>query len=197
MICVPSASDGTEEAANCTADSWRYQTADGEWRTDLGFPADEDDSDSPAPVTFEEFFNVTGDGEITVPGIPASIAPAMSDSLYGRTIQLNLTCEQAQLTAVVDEEDSCVLFQVEFSTYSPALDFNMALYRFQGTRYLVCTAFGATRMELHRPCLVCGIFVAFSLSKCVFLLFHSLPRAINVFMLWRQRLLCACDTLQL
>ncbi|CAM9231177.1 unnamed protein product [Hapterophycus canaliculatus] len=124
------ASDGTEEAVDCTADSWRYQTADGEWKTVLGFPADEDDSDSPAPVSFEGFFNVTGDGEITVSGIPSSIAPAMSDSLYGRTIQLNLTCDESQLSAIVDEEDSCVLFQVEFSTYSSALDFNMALYRF-------------------------------------------------------------------
>lgn len=129
---VPSAGDGTEDAVDCTADSWRYQTADGEWRTELGFPADEDVSDSPAPVSFEGFFNVTAGGEVTVSGIPASIAPAMSDSLFGRMIQLNLTCDDAELSASVNVEESCVLFQVDFSTYSPALDFNMALYRFQG-----------------------------------------------------------------
>ncbi|CAM9360309.1 unnamed protein product, partial [Scytosiphon promiscuus] len=139
------ASDGTEEAVDCLAESWQYETADGEWRTDLAFPADEDSSDSPAPVTFEDLFSVTGDGAMTVSGIPASIAPAISDSLYGRTIQVNLTCDEAQLPAVVDQEDSCVLFQVESSTYSSAVDFNMALYRFQDP------AFPGIEMPLAQP----------------------------------------------
>lgn len=75
----------------------------------LTFP--EEDSEV---VTFDGVFNATGDGGITVSSIPSSIAPAMSNSLFGRTIQLNLTCDQPD---VVSEDDACVLFQVEFTNY--------------------------------------------------------------------------------
>lgn len=63
-------------------------------------------------------------------GIPASIATAVSDSLYGRPIRLNLTCNQE--SPVVEEEESCVLFKVDFTNFSPAFNVNMALYRFKG-----------------------------------------------------------------
>lgn len=101
--------DGTEEAVNCTGRSWQYLTADGEWRTNVTFPNDDQTS-----VKFDGFFNSTGSGEFTVSSIPASIAPAVSDTLYGRTIQANLTCNQDDM---VDEGDSCVSFQVEFNNY--------------------------------------------------------------------------------
>lgn len=114
------ASNDTEvegEEVDCTGDAWRYQTADGDWRTEVTYPDKEMMSSS---VSFDGFFNATG-GEVTVSSIPASIAPAVSDTLYGRTIQLNLTCnhqaDTSSLRLSVDEQDSCVLFQVEFSNY--------------------------------------------------------------------------------
>lgn len=129
-LSVAAEDDGTEEAVDCTGDSWRYQAADGEWKTELSFPATWESSDVAPMVYFEGFFNATGDGEVTVSGIPTSIAPAVSDSLYGRNIELALTCNQED--PVVVEEDSCVLFQVEFTNYSPTFDVNMALFRFEG-----------------------------------------------------------------
>ncbi|CAN0261324.1 unnamed protein product [Ectocarpus sp. 12 AP-2014] len=123
------ADDGTEEADDCTGDSWRYQAADGEWKTELSFPATWESSDAAPMVSFEGFFNATGDGEVTVSGIPTSIAPAVSDSLYGRNIEFALTCNQED--PAVMEEDSCVLFQVDFMNYSPTFDVNMALFRFE------------------------------------------------------------------
>lgn len=102
--------DGTEEAVNCTGRSWQYLTADDEWRTNVTFPNEDQTS-----VRFDGFFNSTGSGEFTVSSIPASIAPAVSDTLYGRRIQVNLTCNQED--DMVDEGDSCVSFQVEFSNY--------------------------------------------------------------------------------
>lgn len=105
------ANDGTEEAVDCVGDSWRYQLANGDWRTEVNFP----DPDSTAPATFDGMlFNATADGNFTVSGIPASIAPAVSDSLYGRTIQLDLACNQED---AVDDADACVLFQVNFTNY--------------------------------------------------------------------------------
>lgn len=129
-LSLVAADDGTEEAVDCTGDSWRYQAADGEWKTELSFPATWESSDAAPMVSFEGFFNATGDGEVTVSGIPASIAPAVSDSLYGRNIELALTCNQED--PVVLEEDYCVQFQVDFTNYSPTFDVNMALFRFEG-----------------------------------------------------------------
>lgn len=114
---------------DCTGDSWQYQAADGVWKTDVAFPTNGDESD-PTPVSIEGFLNATGDGGITVSGIPATIAAAVSDSLYGRPIRLSLTCSQD--SPVVQEEESCVLFELGFTNYSPGFNVNMALYRFKG-----------------------------------------------------------------
>lgn len=123
------ANDGTEETVDCSGDSWQYQAADGTWRTEVSFPTDGAESDQ-NPVSFGGFLNATGNGEITVSGIPSSIAVAVSDSLVGRPIRLNLTCNLG--SPVVEQEESCVLFGVDFTNYSPAFNVNMALYRFKG-----------------------------------------------------------------
>lgn len=99
---------------DCVGDSWRYQLANGDWRTEVNFP----DEDSTAAAFDGLLFNATADGVFTVSGIPASIAPAVSDSLYGRTIQLDLDCNQED---AVDDADACVLFQVNFTNYRYAL----------------------------------------------------------------------------
>lgn len=130
VISRCTANDGTEEAVDCTGDSWQYQAADGAWKTEVSFPTNGDDEFDPNSVAFEGFLSATGDGGITVSGIPASIATAVSDSLYGRPVRLNLTCHQE--SAVVEEEESCVIFMVDFTNYSPAFNVNMALYRFKG-----------------------------------------------------------------
>lgn len=131
LLCdVCTASDGTEESADCTGDSWQYQAADGAWKTEVRFPTNGDESD-PNPVSFEEgFLNATGNGEVTVSGISASIATAVSDSFYGRAIRLNLTCNQQ--SPAIEEEESCVLFEIDFTNFSPNFNVNMALYRFKG-----------------------------------------------------------------
>lgn len=110
-LFVCAGSDDTGEAVNCTCDSWQYMHADGEWRSEVTFPGDGVNS---TPALSGSLFNSTKNGGITVSPIPASIAPAVSDSLYGRTIQLNLTCNQE---AVVEKNESCVLFQVEFNNF--------------------------------------------------------------------------------
>lgn len=43
---------------------------------------------------------------------PADVAVAISDSLFNRTIEVSLTCDQEQ---VVAEEDSCVQFNLNFT----------------------------------------------------------------------------------
>ncbi|CAB1120088.1 unnamed protein product [Ectocarpus sp. CCAP 1310/34] len=77
-----------EEAIDCTGDSWRHQAADGEWKTELSFPATWESSDAAPIVSFEGFFYAIGDVEVMISGIPTSIAPAVADSLYGRNIEL-------------------------------------------------------------------------------------------------------------
>lgn len=147
-LSVVAADDGTEEAVDCTGDSWRYQAANGEWKTELSFPATWESSDTAPMVSFEGFFKATGDGEVTVSGISTSIAPAVSDSLYGRIIELALTCNQED--PVVMEEDSCLLFHVEFTNYSPIFDVNMALFRFEGNSSSAGLDLSVLRIPLAR-----------------------------------------------
>lgn len=108
-IFVP-VSDTEGERVNCTSTAWQYFGANDTRKTEVAFP-DEEPTNATA---FEELFIATNGSYLKVAAVPAERAVAVSDSLYGWTIQINLTCDQ---DAVVEEEDSCVIFEVDFTNY--------------------------------------------------------------------------------
>lgn len=84
--------------------------AGGAYETNVAFP-DSDSNTTTADVSVDGLFNATG-GYVLVDSIPAEIAVAVSDSLYGRTIEVSLSCSQEEAVA---EEDSCIVFEVNFT----------------------------------------------------------------------------------
>lgn len=97
---------------NCTGDGWRYFSADGAAKTDLTYP-DSSLEATNTEVSFDGLFNATGEGDLVVSEIPESKAVAVSDSLFGNTIELDLTCSDG--AGVVDVVASCVQFMVNFT----------------------------------------------------------------------------------
>lgn len=106
-----SVSDTETYTVNCTVTSWQY-LSNGTWETALYYPAEEPVN----PTEFQELFSANGT-DLIVPPVPASLAPALSDSLYGRTVQVNLMCDTEYIPATVEGEDSCVIFEVDFTNY--------------------------------------------------------------------------------
>lgn len=64
-------------------------------------------------VSCEGLFNATGEGDLVVSEIPESKAVAVSDSLFGNTIELDLTCSDD--AGIIDADESCVQFMVNFT----------------------------------------------------------------------------------
>lgn len=68
--------------------------------------------------TLEGVFYTNG-SDVMVDPPPAYSAVAFSDSLYGRTVQLNITCtrEDGSDLLTSSDGDSCVRFEVNFTNY--------------------------------------------------------------------------------
>lgn len=69
-------------------------------------------------IELGEMFYVNGtDLWVSPPNV--SEAVAFTDSLYGRTIQVNITCTRTDGSdlSLQDQDDSCILFEVNFTTY--------------------------------------------------------------------------------
>lgn len=98
-------------AVNCTVTSWQYMS-NGTWETALYYP----DEVPTNPTEFQGLFSANGSDLLVAP-VPASLAPALSDSLYGRTVQVDLVCDTEHIPATVQDDDSCVIFEVEFTNY--------------------------------------------------------------------------------
>ncbi|CAM9591361.1 unnamed protein product [Pylaiella littoralis] len=114
---------------NCTVDSWRYQLAGGGYATNFTFP-DSGDIANTTQVAFEELFAADGHN-LSINSYPTDVAVAISDSLVSVDIEVFLTCDQEP---VVADEDSCVLFNMNFTNSSPEPDAELlssALYRFE------------------------------------------------------------------
>eukprot|EP00904_Undaria_pinnatifida_P013748 jgi/Undpi1/9503/HiC_scaffold_27.g11959.m1 len=117
----------TKAVRNCTGTSWRYLLADGTYTTNLSFP-DAKSKDETTKVAFPGLFNASAD-DLVVDSIPTGKAVAASDSLYGRTVEVTLSCE-VEDDEDLDDEDACVMFEVNFTNTSPIPDVTIALYRF-------------------------------------------------------------------
>lgn len=87
------------------------------WSSNLTFPAAENEETENIPVG--DLFYVNGT-DLGVKSVPAASAVAFSDSLFGRTVQLNITCERADGSPFVitpEQGDSCIFFQVNTTNY--------------------------------------------------------------------------------
>lgn len=62
-------------------------------------------------VAYEDLFAAQG-VNLQIADYPADVAVAISDSLFGRLIEVFMTCDQS---AVVAEEDACVQFHLNFT----------------------------------------------------------------------------------
>ena len=112
---TPTASEDSEQTTavtNCTGTSWRYQLADGSYTAKLSSP-DADSYGDTSKETLEGLFNASADN-LVVDSIPWSSAVAASDSLYGRPVEVFVSCE-IEGDIEVDDEDSCVKFEVNFT----------------------------------------------------------------------------------
>lgn len=101
----------TTEALNCTATSWRYMLTDDTYETVVTYP-DSEFNTTNTEVAFADLFTAQGE-DLYVSPIPAGKAVAVSDSLFGRPIEVALSCSGQQ--QVTSDDESCVLFHANFT----------------------------------------------------------------------------------
>ncbi|CAM9377775.1 unnamed protein product [Ectocarpus sp. 12 AP-2014] len=115
---------------NCSVDSWRYLLDNNvTYATNVTFP-DANATENATEVSVPGLFAAESH-ELFIDSYSADKAVAISDSLFGRTIEVALSCDQVQTVTV---EDSCLQFQLNFTNGSPEVDKELlesALYRFE------------------------------------------------------------------
>lgn len=110
---------GDDPTANitCTGISSSYHVGNNIWSTEVDFPVAEGEDTESIPMG--DMFHANGT-DLWVSSVPASMAVALYDSLYGREVRLDVTCTDAngaEILPTVDDGDSCILFELNFTNY--------------------------------------------------------------------------------
>eukprot|EP00903_Cladosiphon_okamuranus_P014909 g13805.t1 len=131
LLYVENEAEWVAPQVNCNATSWRYRLVDGVngtdpiYATSMTFP-----NDNGTEVGHENLFMAQGT-RLLIDSYPIEKAVAISDTLFGRKIEVGLTCDQEYF---VSEEEACVVFKLNFTNSSPEPDAELlesALYRFE------------------------------------------------------------------